>query len=93
MTASEWRRAEAKVRVEQALAQIQMAQGALESARAALAPVRGAATSYGQLGEIRDRVNAEWYRTRELLDHPRLEMDRDPTLADLAAAKAGAPRD
>jgi uncharacterized protein HemY len=83
MTPSEWRRAQAKLRVERALAQIQLAQDCLSRASSELSALHYGHPAQKRVSKLRDRVHAEWYRTTELRQHPRVELDREPTPADL----------
>lgn len=89
MTPKEWRRAEAQRRVSRALDELQRAQDLLVRAMAALSPLRYGAPTQARIGKLRDRVHAEWYRTGELRQSSRIEMDRDPTAEELAAVAKG----
>jgi hypothetical protein len=79
-------------RVNRALNEIQAAQDALGRASAELSSVQYGAPTQDRIGKLYDRVHAEWYRTRRLLDDARIRIDRDPTAeerAAFAAPKAG----
>lgn len=71
MTAAEWRRARALRHIE---------------ASAELSALHYGHPAQARVGKLRDRVRAEWYRTRDLRDDHRVVLDRDPTNAELAAA-------
>jgi hypothetical protein len=84
LTPSEWRRSQAKLRVERALAQIQLAQDCLGRASAELSALCYGHPAQQRVDKLYDRVHTEWYRTAELRQHPRVALDREPTAEELA---------
>jgi hypothetical protein len=76
------RRAVALARVQVAMRKIETAQGLLGEACAALSPVCYGNPAQVRVGKLYDRVHAEWYRVRKLLDDPRIELDHDPRPGD-----------
>jgi hypothetical protein len=85
MTADQWRRAQAKLRIERALAQIQEAQYCLDRAAAELSSLCYGHPAQKRVSKLYDRVHAEWYRTAELRNDRRVVVDREPTKAELGA--------
>lgn len=83
MTPKEWRRAQAELRVAHALRQIQLAQDCLDRAFAELSALRWGHPQQRRIAGLREKLHAEWYRTRRLTENPRLELDRDPTPEEL----------
>lgn len=86
MIASEWRRAEAKVRMLRALSHIQRAQDELSCAAGQLSSLRFGHPAQAAVMRVYGRVHEVWYRVNALLVHTRVEMDRDPTPEELSAA-------
>lgn len=84
------RKAAAEMRLEEALASIQEAQGLIDRAGAGLCSVRGMAKEWKQLGALYDKVKATWYavnsRGRRLRSAGRLLLDREPAAYELRSA-------
>ena len=83
MTPSEWRRSQAKLRVERALAQLRHARDCILRAADELAPLRYGDMARGHVMWLYDRVAAEARVVAELRHDNRVELDREPTPADL----------
>jgi hypothetical protein len=79
----------AMVRVHRALDRIQEAQNELGRACEQLSAIRFGHPTQLRVRKLYDRVHAEWYRTRNLLEDPRIELDRDPTPEELPDAPGG----
>jgi hypothetical protein len=84
------RKAAAQVRLEEALAAIEEAQGLIDRAGASLCSVRGMAKEWRRLGALYDKVKATWYavnnRARRLRTAGHLLLDREPAACELPAA-------
>jgi hypothetical protein len=83
LTPSEWRRAQAKLRIERALQRLQAAQDHILRAADELAPLRYGDTARDHVMWLYDRVAAEARVVAELRHDNRVELDREPTPADL----------
>jgi len=85
------RKAAAELRLEDALAHIEQAQGLIDRAGAELCSVRGMVKEWRQLGALYDKVKASWYavsqRARRLRAEGRLLLDRDPHAHELWRAR------
>lgn len=79
------RRALAVERVNKAMDKIQAAQNLLQEARSELSSVQHGAPAWRRLGSLYERVHAEWYRTRKLLDNSRIRIDREPLPVEIDA--------
>lgn len=84
----EERAAEARRRMEKALAHIEAAQGQLNDACAELSTLIGAIPVWKAAGTLADRVKAFWYRVRAMQKY---QLDAMHVEA-LARQKAGLPR-
>jgi hypothetical protein len=76
------RHAVALARVHVALKKIEAAQGLLGQACAALSPICYGHPAQLRVGKLYNKVHAEWYRVKRLLDDPRLALDHDPNPCD-----------
>lgn len=74
-------------RVQSALDNLQAAQDYLDRAMGALSPICYGSPTQDRIGKLRERVHAEWYKTRALLDDRRICLDRDPTDKELTALR------
>ena len=83
MTPSEWRRAEAKAHIERALAHLRQAQDHILRAADELAPLRYGDMARGHVMWLYDRITAEARVVADLRHDNRVELDREPTPADL----------
>lgn len=70
-------------RVQSALDHLQASQDSLDRAMGALSPVCFGSPTQDRIAKLRDRVHAEWYKTRALLDDRRIKLDREPTGTEL----------
>jgi hypothetical protein len=88
------RKAAAEMRLEEALAAIEEAQGLIDRAGAGLSSVRGMEREWKQLGALYEKVKGTWSavnnRARRLRTAGRLLLDREPDAYELRAALRGA---
>jgi hypothetical protein len=91
MTPTEWRRAQAMLRIEHALALIGQARGVVMEAASILADLEHASTQQSGLRDVCDVLSLAWRSTANLRGDPRVELDRDPTTEELAAAYKETP--
>lgn len=69
----------AAMKVRRALVLIEDAQGRLDRACAELSSIQFGHPAQRRVRKLYDRVHAEWYRTRKLLEDARIRVDREPT--------------
>jgi hypothetical protein len=85
VTSEQARHALAMLRVEKALELIERAQNTLAEAAQQLSPIQFGHPAQLRVMKLHDKVHAEWWRTRKLLDDKRIRIDREPTNDELAA--------
>lgn len=70
-------KSEAKKRVEQALNQIEAAQGLLAEACGKVSRVEGIAEHWLEISKMHDQVKATWHRLNMRASDPSLDLDSD----------------
>lgn len=82
------RNAVARHRVRLAMQDIERAQRLLGAAAEQLSAVRYGNPDQRRVMALYDRVHSQWYRCQTLLGDRRIELDRDPTAAEVAEVDA-----